>query len=226
MTTLRRPRFARSGLGLAILLSITARASASGAPPAATQLGTPTRQFFAVSVPDVEVAAAWYERVLGLARTADRSAPDGKSRAILLGSPTLFVELMRHEEARPLAVWAPDLSRNYLAHGFFKVGIFVPDFDAALAHLQANEVELFGRIVTDEELGFRFVLFRDVAGNLLQLFGPAAAAAPAAEGGSPGAARIEEPGVPCPPGDTADARTPPPGRPAVTASTPRGGCVG
>lgn len=169
-TTLRRAL----PFGVALVLT----GSLCAAEPPRSPFASPTRQFFAVSVPDVEAAADWYARVFGMEVEKSIDTEDGSVAIRILAAEHLTVEILQHGDARPLSALKPDVEKSYLLHGIFKVGLQVSDFDGALARLRATGVELVGEPIDDLEGGVRFVLFRDVAGNLLQLFGELAEGGP------------------------------------------------
>lgn len=133
--------------------------------------GHPERQFFALSVSDLEASATWYLRVFELQRLGGSESPDGASRNAILGNDHFLIELIRHRDAKPLAQWSPEATRTYLAHGIFKVGIYVDDFERALEHLRKEQVDFAGEVRDDARYGLRFILFRDPDGNFLQLYG-------------------------------------------------------
>ena len=54
--------------------------------------------------------------------------------------------------------------------GFFKAGFFVDDIEAAFAWLRGRGVDTDDAIFTDDALGARSFVFRDIYGNRLQVF--------------------------------------------------------
>ena len=102
------------------MIPLAAPAAASGAPeekPWVEEIGE--RQYFAVSVSDMDRSAAWYECALGLTRLDDTSADDGRWRIVNLANDALFVELIWDRRA-------VDVERP---RGFAKVGFEVPDVE-------------------------------------------------------------------------------------------------
>lgn len=130
----------------------------------------PVKQFFAISVADVTESAEWYKRIFSLKETADLKAEDGNVHTKILESDFYLIELSQHKTGKSLREAAPQIERNYLLHGFFKVGFYVKDFDAAINFLKENNVQFFGRIIEDEKHGIKFTLIKDNSGNILQVF--------------------------------------------------------
>lgn len=131
----------------------------------------PIKQFFAISVADVKESADWYSKIFGLKETADLKADDGSVHTKILESDFYLVELSQHKTGQSLKQAAPQIDRNYLLHGFFKVGFYVKDFESAVNFLKENNVQFFGRIIEDEKHGIKFTLIKDNSGNILQVFG-------------------------------------------------------
>ena len=115
-------------------------------------------------------------RVFELQRLGGSESPDGTSRNVIVGNDHFLIELIHHRDAKPLAQWSPEANRTFLAHGIFKVGIYVDEFDRALAHLREQQVDFAGDVRDDSRYGLRFILFRDPDGNYLQLYGDLAPA--------------------------------------------------
>ena len=142
---------------------------AGGQPPAAQ--GPPIRARcptnIGITVADAEKTAAWYEATFGLARRKSGTFPQGKF--IILGSPSLEVEIIQHE-ASVDARRELKFSNDYLQRGFFKGGFYVDDLDATIARLKERQVRLLMEDGRDPELHVRFALIADPDGNTIQLF--------------------------------------------------------
>jgi catechol 2,3-dioxygenase-like lactoylglutathione lyase family enzyme len=125
-------------------------------------------------VNDQEAAREWYEEKLGFEVRAD--APfemEGKTGRWLTVAPTGNSEI-------EIALVSPDpdlydmetLEELGAMHGTTTMWTFTTqDIDAAMAELEANGVDVDGE-TTDMEWG-RFLMFRDLDGNALQLHEPA-----------------------------------------------------
>jgi len=120
-----------------------------------------------ITVADAEKTAAWYEATFGLARRKSGTFPQG--RFIILGSPTLEVEIIQHE-ASVDARRELKIPNDYLQRGVFKVGFYVDDLDATIARLKERQVRLLMEDGRDPELHLRFALIADPDGNTIQLF--------------------------------------------------------
>jgi len=122
---------------------------------------------FEITVADADKSAAWYESTLGLVRRKSVSFPKGKF--IILGSPSIEVEIIQHEASvdtrKDLKI-----SEDYLQRGIFKIGFYVDDLDATVARLKERQVHFYMEKGRDAELHLRFALITDLDGNTIQLF--------------------------------------------------------
>ena len=124
-----------------------------------------------LSVADAEKTARWYEETLGLVRRKTSNFPKGK--AIILGSSSVEVEIIQHEDATD-ARKRLNIREDYLAQGIFKFGFYVDNLDATITRLKQRNVKFYYEHGTDEELGLRFAIIADEDGNTIQLFQPIA----------------------------------------------------
>jgi len=122
-----------------------------------------TGAFLAVSVQNIAESTRWYSEKLGLSVVFE--AHDGIDVTVLEGGG-LLVELMRDPSAQP-----PNVSRPELAHGIFKAGFFVKDFESTVKELPARGVPIaFGPFPAHDNQRANLII-RDNAGNLIQIFG-------------------------------------------------------
>jgi catechol 2,3-dioxygenase-like lactoylglutathione lyase family enzyme len=145
-------------------------APARGQPaPAGTPVLTAAGAFFALSVADLEASTRWYAEKLGLAVVMREPKQGGAAVAVLEGGG-LVVELVARDGAVPLGTAAP--GRGALdVHGIFKAGVVVADYDRALAALRARGVPIvIGPFPATATRRANFI-FRDGAGNLIQVIG-------------------------------------------------------
>jgi catechol 2,3-dioxygenase-like lactoylglutathione lyase family enzyme len=126
--------------------------------------------FFALTVPNLESSARWYRQKFGL-RVLMQPPKSGNSAVVVLEGNGLIVELVQHDDARPLRTVAPSLPGNLYVHGIMKAGVIVDDIDQTLAMLRSRGVEIamgpFPRTATQRA---NFIV-RDNAGNLIQFIG-------------------------------------------------------
>lgn len=121
------------------------------------------RQFFAVSVEDVDRSIAWYTTALGLEVLDDTTDPGGVWRIANLSREGLSVELIfdRRAGAKP----------EGRVRGVVKVGFAVPN-----VHLVADRVEKATgerpRVVDFATHSIHILQLQDPDGNLLQLTSP------------------------------------------------------
>jgi catechol 2,3-dioxygenase-like lactoylglutathione lyase family enzyme len=127
-----------------------------------------TGAFIAFSVPDLEASVAWYTEKLGLRRTMTIPRMGQIVGGAALEGDGLFVELLQHEAARPGSTPAE------LTHGVAKAGLMVPEFERTVAALRARGVEFFGGPYPARPGQRANVMFKDNAGNMLQILGPVA----------------------------------------------------
>lgn len=131
-----------------------------------------TGAFFALSVPDARISARWYEQKLGLKVISDSPRTDQtRAAAIVLRGGGLTVELVQHDQAVPLKQAAPSASGSMFVHGFFKAGVVVSDFDAALTALRTRAVEIAMGPWPAQGNQPANVIIKDRDGNMIQIFG-------------------------------------------------------
>jgi len=140
-------------------------AQASPAPPPAAVITT-AGAFFALSVPDLAASAAWYEQKLGLTRIQQGGRMDRLAGYVVLEGGGLIVELIKHDDAVRPPAKSPELIQ-----GFSKAGALVRDFDRTVATLRARGVEMVMGPYPPRETMRANVVFKDNAGNMIQLFG-------------------------------------------------------
>ena len=122
---------------------------------------------FAVSVPDLEATAAWYERVFGFHMSYVDGLPDGSVRIGHMAGPGIMLEIFEAQGAAPLPEERRYPNQDILTHGNKHLAFGVPDGPAAKAQLEALGVE----IVLVAEVNNTYGLFiRDNNGNLIELF--------------------------------------------------------
>ncbi len=130
------------------------------------------RQYFAVSVEDVDRAAAWYRTAFGLEVLDDNSAEDGAWRIVNLRRDGLFVELIFTVKDGPA-------SRS---KGFAKVGFGVPDVRVVADRVESATGER-PRVLDFARHAVRLIQIHDPEGNVIQLTSPLESAAPAESSG-------------------------------------------
>jgi catechol 2,3-dioxygenase-like lactoylglutathione lyase family enzyme len=170
------PRRTVRGAALMMLPAFVALPYASGRSLVADARPIPTRSsgvssvgttgtFVALSVPDLEASAGWYERSFALKRVMTVPRIGAIAGVVALEGPGLLVELIQHDSARV------DTERPELTHGIAKAGFMVDDFDAAVATLRARGVAFIAGPYPARPGRRANVIFRDNAGNVWQLFG-------------------------------------------------------
>lgn len=163
---------------LLVTLSVAWRAAAGYGAPLDVESGArepvlrASGSFFALSVADLEASRRWYVEKLGLSEVMRAPRTDeSRSAMVLLQGGGLTVELVQHDDARPLAAALPPGRGALFLHGIFKVGVTIEDFDATLATLRSRGVEVaIGPFPRRGDQPANAII-RDNAGNYIQLFG-------------------------------------------------------
>lgn len=141
-----------------------AQASATSSPFAGA-----TGAFIALSVPDLEASVRWYTETLGLRRAFTIPAMGPIAGGAALEGDGLLIELLQRTDA------VPGKSPAELAHGIAKAGILVRDFDGTVTALRARGITFFSGPYPARPGQRANVAFKDNAGNLIQVLGPAQA---------------------------------------------------
>ena len=145
----------------ALLPSVGLAQSSTAVPP----FGPVTGSFFAISVPDVQASTKWYTEKLGLNSIMSVPKQPGAVGLDVLQGNGLTVEIQQHDGTEPVTRGAPSERQ-----GIFKVGVFVPDFEATLAALRARGVPIFMGPFRNSGQPPQ-VIVRDTSGTLIQFFG-------------------------------------------------------
>ncbi len=124
--------------------------------------------FIALSVPDLEASARWYTEILGLRRVMTIPRMGSIVGGAALEGDGIFVELIQRDDAKPGPTPAE------LSHGIVKAGILVADFERTVAALRARGVTFFAGPFPARPGQRANVMFKDNAGNMLQVLGPLA----------------------------------------------------
>ena len=156
---------------LVLALALPAAAPAQASPPDdAAPPFVVAGAFFALSVDDLDAATRWYEEKLGLRVVMRAPRSDAtRSAATVLQGGGLTVELVRHDDAAPLVTRRG--GGALYAHGIFKVGLVVEDFDRTLAALRARGVEIAIGPFPKRADQPANVIIRDGVGNMIQILG-------------------------------------------------------
>lgn len=126
--------------------------------------------FFALSVADVEVSRAWYQRLLGLEVVRSVDLEDAGIRIRLLAGEGSFLELVESSASRGVDEIEPPVARRFHLRGVFKVGFEVDDLDRSVSRLGKLDVALRGDVVSEADGSMRSLQVEDPDGNVLQLF--------------------------------------------------------
>ncbi|MBU9641160.1 VOC family protein [Burkholderia gladioli] len=121
---------------------------------------------FGISVPDLDAAIAWYDRVLGFVPEKQETIEQIPARAAFLQRDAYRIELFEIPGASPLPAGRREPDRDLHTHGNKHMCFEVPNVPAAVAALRAEGVEI---AMVD---GNRMAYIRDLNGNLVELVEP------------------------------------------------------
>ncbi|WP_233806996.1 VOC family protein [Paraburkholderia sp. HP33-1] len=151
-------------------------AAAERQPAGAPLLPVLRPHHFGISVPDLDAAVAWYERMLGFKIETCMTIDKIPARIAFVRRDSYRIEIFEVPGAAPL----PDERRvpnlDLRTHGNKHMCFEVPDVRAATAALRAQGADIAFELVVD---GNPTAFIRDVCGNLIELLEPFAADRPA-----------------------------------------------
>jgi methylmalonyl-CoA/ethylmalonyl-CoA epimerase len=122
---------------------------------------------FAISVPDLETAAAWYESVLGFTMSYEDGIPQLGVRIGHMAGPGCMLEIFQAKDARALPEDRKMPNTDIMTHGNKHISFGVVDGRAAKAELEAMGVEIVMVAEVNDTYG---VFIRDNTGNLIEIF--------------------------------------------------------
>ena len=170
-TSMRNVRGAKAAL-VAVFLSLAGNGMAQSSTAAPKPVFKANGGFVAITVPDLDSAAKWYQEKLGLPIVKNHvMRPDNKAAVTILQGNGLAVELIWLADAAPLSKVAPRVKGPQDVHGILKSGIFVDDLDATLRELKSRQVTMAFEMFYDKSMDCRMFAIRDNNGNVLQFFG-------------------------------------------------------
>jgi catechol 2,3-dioxygenase-like lactoylglutathione lyase family enzyme len=148
---------------LSMLLFVVAFAATPSAAPLAEARGA----FFALSVPDADAAAGWYQEKLGL-EVIMRPPESNGTQVLILAGGGLMIELIEQRGATSLKQLAPQVQHDTMVHGVFKAGVIVDNWDGLVAGLKARGVPIaIGPFPASAEQRANLII-RDGDGNYIQ----------------------------------------------------------
>ncbi|HEU4732738.1 MAG TPA: VOC family protein [Kofleriaceae bacterium] len=152
----------------------TAVVASSTAPPVADRLTADAKPYWAaISVPDVDASARWYQDKLHFTVTRRMDLPEHQLRIVFLDLAGFTLELLELRDSVSLATVQariPEVTAREKLQGFQKLGFLVGDVDRLAAELKRSGVTLRMEPTDEKPPGLRFFLVEDNAGNVLQFF--------------------------------------------------------
>lgn len=118
-----------------------------------------------VSVPSLDAAIAWYDRVLGFTVEKRFYIEAARSHTAMVRKGPLRFELFEVEGAAPLPEDRRFPPRDLKTHGNKHVAFRVEDLDAFLEEMEEKQVDV--AFVVKEAFG-KGCFIRDCAGNLIE----------------------------------------------------------
>jgi catechol 2,3-dioxygenase-like lactoylglutathione lyase family enzyme len=123
-----------------------------------------------LTVPDMDLAIDWYQKVLGLAPHADVTVAENSLRIVLLkhAENGWCIELFQVPgQTRTEPEWS-DVGASLGVEGWRHVAWVVENLDGTMAELTAKGAEKVLDPVRNEGFGYTYAFFKDPFGNLLE----------------------------------------------------------
>lgn len=128
------------------------------------------RQFWAVSVPNVDSAAAWYKNVFDLKEASSVSLQDSTFLAKILKGSKIILEIVQVANSNTLADLSLKPGEGHKMQGLFKTGFYVKNIEQAKKYFLGKKVTIVYDIFVDKGLGAKSFVIQDPYGNLIQVF--------------------------------------------------------
>jgi methylmalonyl-CoA/ethylmalonyl-CoA epimerase len=120
-----------------------------------------------VSVPDIEAAINWYEKMLGFKLVSDKYFAQLPARIAFLEHGDFSIELFEVEGAQPLAEERRTPNLDIRMHGTKHIAYAVKDLKALIGRLKSKGVSVAMDVFPME--GDLVAFINDIAGNLIEL---------------------------------------------------------
>lgn len=118
-----------------------------------------------VSIPDLDEAITWYERVLGFEVERRFHIDVARSEVAMIRKGSVRFELCQTEGAATLPDGRRDPLTDLQTHGNKHVALCIDELDAFLDEMNSKQVDI--ALIIREEFG-RGCYIRDLAGNLIE----------------------------------------------------------
>lgn len=125
-----------------------------------------THHHVAISVPNAEESAAWYQKMLGF-EVVTRMNQGAGMKVVHVRRGNCYIEIFQVTGAKPLPDYRRDPSADLRVHGFIHMAFQVSDVPAAIKELRSKGAEIAMEPVDTPGVAFAFV--RDNAGNCFEL---------------------------------------------------------
>lgn len=170
-------------LGAAALVGGLARVPEAAAQAEAKETFASETIHIGVVVSDLEASLRFYEEAIGMQRASSFDIDeDFGQRSGLTGGVPVHVEVLQLGDGETATQWklmtfgdrAASQENAYIYDhaGVQYITLFVNDLSAAIARLEAHDVELLGETPTPLPDGRHFVLVKDPDDTFIELIGP------------------------------------------------------
>lgn len=125
--------------------------------------------FFALSVSDVALLAAWYSEYLGFHIDIEGEVANGGPKFAMLSRDGALLELLQFPTAKSRE--ASGLTEEtHQVHGFLKIGFVVADLEALFSTAESRGLNIFFPIVQPPNVPWRTFGVKDPDHNIVQFF--------------------------------------------------------
>lgn len=137
--------------------------------PVSGAIGPLRAHHFGISVPDLDAALAWYERMLGFVLEERLFIDKIPAHIAFVRRGSFRIEIFQVDGAAPLPADRRVPNLDLKTHGNKHMCFEVPDVPAAMAALRAAGADIAFELTVD---GNPTAFVRDCAGNLIEFLQP------------------------------------------------------
>ncbi|HVO74166.1 MAG TPA: VOC family protein [Ignavibacteriaceae bacterium] len=123
----------------------------------------------AVSVKDINTAAAWYNKYLGFQFGEKKDYPESKVSIGIMTKGDFSLEIVQHKESVPVSKFIPDISNPAMIRGYGKIGYMVDNLDEIIKRMKADSVKFIIDPMQNKTSGSKMCIVLDNDGNWVQL---------------------------------------------------------
>ncbi|GHN02154.1 hypothetical protein WSM22_36430 [Cytophagales bacterium WSM2-2] len=127
------------------------------------------KQFFALTVSNVDSTSRWYEQTFSMKLVKEVKLKDNNLYVRILTNDFLLVELLQMDGTKSLRDCSIPKGDGHLMRGLVKIGFYVPDLIVAEKYFRSMKVKFRYDPFDDKEMKVRAFLLEDPNGNLIQV---------------------------------------------------------